>query len=87
MKKNIVIILLVSFFLISGTAEARDWYVKAAAKKGKGTKELPYKGIYKALKKPVKDDVIHVAQGDYSGQLKSGFIIIRTRKLTLLGGV
>lgn len=68
------------------TGEAADWYVKAGAKQGKGTKVKPYKGIYKALKKALKGDVIHVTQGDYSGKLKSGFIIIRTRKLTLLGG-
>lgn len=85
-KKNSVIILFVSFFLVAGTAEARDWYVKSGAKGGKGTIEKPYKGIYKALKKALKGDVIHVARGDYSGKLKSGFIIIKTPNLTLLGG-
>ncbi len=86
MKKHSLVILLMVIFMFSGTADARDWYVKAGAKKGKGTIEKPYKGIYKALKKAVKGDVIHVAQGDYSGKLKAGFIIIRTRQLTLLGG-
>ena len=85
-KRNFVIFFLMSFLLVTGTAHAENWYVKAGVKKGKGTKERPYKGIYKALKKAVKGDVIHVAQGDYSGKLKSGFIIIRTRNLTLLGG-
>lgn len=87
MKKcNLLVILLVLSFMVSGIAEAQDWYVKEGAKKGKGTQEKPYKGIYKALAKAVKGDVIHVAQGNYSGKLKSGFIIIRTRNLTLLGG-
>jgi hypothetical protein len=85
-KRNLVIFFLMSFLMVSVTAQAQDWYVKAGAKKGKGTKVLPYKGIYKALSKALKGDVIHVAQGDYSGKLKSGFIIIRTRNLTLLGG-
>ena len=70
----------------SGTAHAADYYVKAGAAKGKGTLEAPYKGIYKALADAVKGDVIHVAQGDYSGKLQSGFIVIGTRGLTLLGG-
>ena len=85
-KRNLFLFLLIFFFAVAGTAQAQDWYVKAGAKKGKGTKEKPYKGIYKALKKAVKGDVIHVANGDYSGKLKSGFIIIRTKGLTLLGG-
>jgi len=86
MKNFYLAIFLIVFFMVSGTADASDWYVKAGAKKGKGTKEKPYKGIYKALKKALKGDVIHVAQGDYTGKLKSGFIIVRTRGLTLLGG-
>ena len=83
---NLFIFILILVFTITGTAAAQDWYVKAGAKKGKGTNEKPYKGIYKALKKAVKGDVIHVANGDYSGKLKSGFIIVRTKDLTLLGG-
>jgi uncharacterized protein DUF1565 len=72
--------------LCSSAVQAQDWYVKAGAKGGKGTIEKPYKGIYKALGKALKGDVIHVTQGGYSGKLKAGFIIINTRGLTLLGG-
>jgi len=85
MKKKIVGLFLI-LFLTTGLVQAQDWYVKAGTKGGKGTIEKPYKGIYKALDKAVKGDVIHVAQGDYSGKLQSGFIIIRTKNLTLLGG-
>ena len=57
-RRNLIVFLLMSFLLISVTAQAQDWYVKAGAKKGKGTQELPYKGVYKALNKALKGDVI-----------------------------
>lgn len=85
-KRVNLFLFLVTLVFTTNSVFAKDWYVKQGAKGGKGTLEKPYKGIYKALKKAVKGDVIHVAQGKYSGKLKSGFIIIRTRNLTLLGG-
>ncbi|WP_372371042.1 right-handed parallel beta-helix repeat-containing protein [Candidatus Uabimicrobium sp. HlEnr_7] len=65
---------------------ATDYYVLQGAKRGKGTKKRPYKGIYKALKKAIKGDVIHVAEGVYHGKLKVGFITVSGRGITLLGG-
>jgi len=87
MKKiNIYLGVFIAFSLVSNQIQAKDWYIKGGTKGGNGTIEKPYKGIYKALDKALKGDVIHVAQGDYSGKLKAGFIIINTRNLTLLGG-
>ncbi|BBM83447.1 right-handed parallel beta-helix repeat-containing protein [Candidatus Uabimicrobium amorphum] len=65
---------------------ATDYYVLQGAKRGKGTKERPYKGIYKALKKAAKGDVIHVAAGVYHGKLKIGYLTLDKSGITLLGG-
>lgn len=67
-------------------AQAEDIYVRAGAEKGEGTRQRPYRGIYKALDRAKPGDVIHVAQGDYSGKLGVGYLHVRTRGLTLLGG-
>ncbi len=88
-RSSLSIRLAVLLLLISTsplTAYAEDIYVRAGAEKGKGTRERPYRGIYKALDRARPGDVIHVAAGDYSGKLGAGFLNIRTRNLTLRGG-
>ncbi|MEQ8762487.1 MAG: DUF1565 domain-containing protein [Planctomycetota bacterium] len=72
--------------LTAGVTTAEDLYVRAGAEKGKGTRERPYRALYKALERAKPGDVIHVAEGDYSGKLDVGFVTIGTRNLTLLGG-
>lgn len=74
------------FLLITSFVFAKDFYVKSGAKRGKGTQKRPYKGIYKALRKASSGDVIHVASGRYHGKLKAGYLIIKGRGITLLGG-
>lgn len=83
MRKLFYFILIV---FVANLTYARDFYVKSGARRGKGTLKRPYKGIYKALKKAVKGDVIHVAQGFYYGKLRAGYIIVQGRGITLLGG-
>lgn len=84
MKKYLYCVVCVMF--VFANVYAKDYYVLAGAKRGKGTKEKPYKGIYKALKKATKGDVIHVASGVYHGKLKIGYITIAQSGITLLGG-
>lgn len=86
MRKHWMLTLGVLAVALAGRAEAADWYVRAGAKGGDGSLERPFKGIYKALGKAVKGDVVHVAGGDYSGKLGAGFIVVETPGLTLLGG-
>lgn len=66
--------------------EGRDWFVKAGASGGDGTREKPFRDPFQALDKAEGGDVIHVAGGDYFGKLHSGKWKILIRNLTLLGG-
>jgi hypothetical protein len=66
--------------------EGRDWFVKAGASGGDGTREKPFRDPFQALDKAEGGDAIHVAGGDYFGKLRSGKWKIPIRNLTLLGG-
>ncbi len=54
---------------------AADLYVSLAKGKNKnaGTKEAPYKNLWKALSVAKVGDVIHVAEGNYPGKMKCGW--------------
>ena len=61
--------------LLAGVeAEARDIYVSktTGSNKGPGTKEKPYKLLWKVIAKLEEGDRVHVAEGVYNGQKKSG---------------
>ncbi|HEY1892787.1 MAG TPA: right-handed parallel beta-helix repeat-containing protein [Steroidobacteraceae bacterium] len=64
----------------------RDWFVRAGASGGDGSREKPFRDPFQALDKAEGGDVIHVALGDYFGKLHSGQWRITVRYLTLLGG-
>ncbi len=66
--------------------EGRDWFVRAGASGGDGTREKPFRDPFQALDKAEGGDAIHVAGGDYFGKLRSGKWKILIRNLTLLGG-
>jgi hypothetical protein len=66
--------------------EGRDWFVKAGASGGDGTREKPFRDPFQALEKAEGGDAIHIAGGDYFGKLRSGKWTIPIRNLTLLGG-
>jgi hypothetical protein len=66
--------------------EGRDWFVKAGASGGDGTREKPFRDPFQALEKAEGGDSIHVAGGDYFGRLHSGKWKILIRNLSLLGG-
>ena len=72
--------------MISGTFAA-DIFVSANGGKNKnpGTKEAPLKNIWKAVEKAVPGDVIHVAEGKYSGKTSCGWIEIN-KAVSLIGG-
>jgi len=67
-------------------ARGADWYVRAGAEDGDGTKAAPYADPWKALDKAARSDVIHVAQGTYNGKGGSGHFLIKVPNLTLAGG-
>ncbi len=66
--------------------KGRDWFVRAGARRGDGSKAKPFKDPYKALKKAGEGDTIHVAEGVYTGFMKSGTWTIGKKYLALVGG-
>lgn len=64
----------------------RDWFVRAGAKGGNGTKEKPFRDPWQALEKVESGDTIHVAGGEYNGKLRKGHWVIPTSYIALLGG-
>jgi hypothetical protein len=66
--------------------DGRDWFVKAGASGGDGTREKPFRDPFQALDKAEGGDTIHVAGGNYYGKLRSGKWKILIRNLALLGG-
>ena len=70
----------------SARPDGRDWFVKAGASGGDGSREKPFRDPFQALDKAEGGDTIHVTGGDYLGKLRSGKWKILIRNLTLLGG-
>ncbi len=66
--------------------KGRDWFVRAGAKGGDGSREKPFKDPYQALEKVEGGDTIHVAEGDYSGKLRTAKFVIDMPFIALLGG-
>jgi hypothetical protein len=64
----------------------RDWFVRAGATGGDGSKEKPFKDPWQALEKVTSGDNIHVAEGEYNGKLKAGHWVIGTSYIAMLGG-
>ena len=58
--------------LIAPDALARDWYVAPHGKGKKGTKEKPSKDLGNIIKKLEAGDVIHIAEGVYTGRGDNG---------------
>ncbi len=74
----------------SGPASARpagrDWFVRAGASGGDGSREKPFKDPWQALEKVEAGDSVHVAEGEYFGKLKTGKWKIDTSFISLIGG-
>lgn len=64
----------------------RDWFVRAGASGGDGSKAKPFKDPWQALEKVEAGDFVHVAEGEYYGKLKVGHWTIETTDITMLGG-
>lgn len=66
--------------------KGQDWFVRAGAAGGKGTREKPFKDMFQALEQCEAGDTVHVAEGMYTGKLKIGIWTVDTHHVTLLGG-
>ncbi|HEX7898562.1 MAG TPA: right-handed parallel beta-helix repeat-containing protein [Planctomycetota bacterium] len=67
-------------------ALGRDWFVRAGATGGNGSKEKPFRDPFQALEKCEAGDFIHVATGEYGGKLKMGYWKVEMPDISLLGG-
>ncbi len=69
------------------TSDAGDIFVSLATGKNKnpGTKEAPYKNLWKALNVAKTGDVIHVAEGNYPGRMKCGWFKME-KPVSIFGG-
>ena len=67
--------------------DAKDIFVSLATGKNKnaGTKEAPYKNLWKALSVAQDGDVIHVAEGNYPGKMKCGWFKME-KPVSIFGG-
>lgn len=54
-------------------------------RKNAGTKDASFKNIQKAIDKAQAGDVIHIAQGNYFGLMKKGYIEMK-KPVSLIGG-
>jgi hypothetical protein len=84
MKKLLVLLTVTSSILY---VSANDIYVSLSSGKNKnaGTKESPLKNIWKAVEKSQPGDVIHIAEGNYPGKMKCGWVQL-DKPVSLVGG-
>jgi hypothetical protein len=73
--------------LTLSAASAADIYVslETGKKSNAGTKEAPLKNLWDALNKSQVGDTIHLAEGNYPGQMKRGWFMME-RPVSIIGG-
>lgn len=84
MKK---LLLLAFCGVLSLSAFGADYYVafKGGKNKNPGTKEAPFKNLWKAIEKAAPGDTIHVAGGTYPGKMGCGWIDVK-KPVSIIGG-
>jgi hypothetical protein len=81
---SVLVILLLA--LIASPLHARDWFIKAGATSGDGTKDKPFSDPFEALEKAEAGDAIHIAAGKYLGKLNAGEWEIPFDNVQIIGG-
>ncbi len=71
---------------LSFPAHARDWFVRAGASGGDGSRERPFADPWMALERVEANDKVHVAAGKYFGKLEKGNWELQFPGVELLGG-
>lgn len=68
-------------------AVAADWYVSISTGKNNnaGTKEAPFKNLWKGIEKAAPGDTLHIAEGNYPDKMSCGWINM-TKPVNLIGG-
>jgi len=83
MKKTMIL----AIALCAAGLQAADIYVSLSTGKNKnpGTKEAPLKNLWKALENGAPGDVIHLAEGNYPGKMKCGWVQM-DKPMSVIGG-
>ncbi len=71
---------------VAARPQGRDWFVRAGAAGGDGSRETPFRDPFQALERCEAGDTIHVAEGQYVGRLRTGRWRIDMPHVALLGG-
>ena len=73
--------------LLATPLSAKDIFVSLATGKNKnpGTRQAPYKNLWKALSVAKDRDVIHVAEGNYPGRMRCGWFKME-KPVSIIGG-
>ncbi|MCE9667858.1 right-handed parallel beta-helix repeat-containing protein [Myxococcus stipitatus] len=78
--------LIVVAVCLASPAQARDWFVRAGATGGEGSRDKPFADPWMALERVEANDAVHVAAGRYYGKLERGNWELVFPGVQLLGG-
>jgi hypothetical protein len=85
--RSFILVFLAALALgLPAVAEARDWFVRAGAEGGDGTRDKPFADPWQALEKCEAGDAVHVTGGKYYGKLGEATWVIPFDKVQLIGG-
>lgn len=85
-RRVLASLLLLATAVFAPGAEARDWYVRAGATGGDGSRDKPFADPWQALERVEANDTVHVAEGTYTGKLEKGNWVIPFAGVYLSGG-
>ncbi|MCB9878779.1 MAG: right-handed parallel beta-helix repeat-containing protein [Planctomycetes bacterium] len=85
--RRLFLSLFVTAFVAGGlAAQGRDWFVRAGAVGGDGSREQPFADPWQALERCEAGDSVHVAAGRYTGKLERGQWTVPFDDIRVLGG-
>jgi hypothetical protein len=86
MRQLLSSLLILSSLLVASSVHARDWFVRADASGGDGSRAQPFADPWMALEQVEANDKVHVAAGTYVGRLEKGNWEIPFPGVEMLGG-
>ncbi len=86
--ETLAVLVLLSITLPANAQSGKTWYVslKTGKNKNDGSKANPLKNIQKAINKAKSGDVINVAEGNYLGLMKVGYVDSKNKGISIIGG-
>jgi len=71
---------------IAARPKGKEWFIRAGASSGDGTREKPFRDPFQALEKASDGDILRIATGDYFGKLRTANWKTANKYLAILGG-